>query len=146
PGWSSARAFRAAVRPHPALAISKVPAIRWSRGRAGWRCASMPACDEPLARAGLEVQGLHCERGGRVLFAALDIALPCGSALSVTGPNGSGKTTLLRALAGFTEAEAERVTWKNEPVALGSAAWRTQLAYVGHRPGHKDELTATENL
>jgi len=105
----------------------------------------MPACAEPVA-AGLDVRGLGCERGGRVLFEGIGFAVARGGALTVVGPNGSGKTTLLRALAGLTEARVERVSWQGEAVALGSAAWRAQVAYVGHRPGHKDDLTAAENL
>jgi heme exporter protein A len=89
---------------------------------------------------------MRCERGGRALFDALDFDVPLARALTVVGPNGSGKTTLLRALAGLTEASMRRVAWKHEPVAVRSAAWRAQLAYVGHKPGHKDELTASENL
>jgi heme exporter protein A len=105
----------------------------------------MVASPEPGA-AGLELRGLRCERGGRVLFHALDLDVPAASAMTVVGPNGSGKTTLLRALAGLTEASARRMTWNSEPVAVRSAAWRSQLAYVGHKPGHKDELTVAENL
>lgn len=96
--------------------------------------------------AGLEVRGMHCERGQRVLIDALDFDVPAGSVLTVVGPNGSGKTTLLRALAGLTQARVRRVAWRRVPIALRSAAWRAQLAYVGHQPGHKDELTAAENL
>jgi heme exporter protein A len=106
----------------------------------------MPACAEASAGSGLEVRGLRCERGGRALFDGLDFDVPAAGALTVVGPNGSGKTTLLRALAGLTEASMRRIAWQHEPVAVRSAAWRAQLAYVGHKPGHKDELTAAENL
>ncbi len=106
----------------------------------------MPASVEASAQAGLEVRAMRCERGGRALFDALDFDVPGASALTVVGPNGSGKTTLLRALAGLTEASMRRIAWNNQPVAIRSAAWRAQLAYVGHKPGHKDELTVAENL
>ena len=106
----------------------------------------MPACVEASAEAGLEVRRIRCERGGRALFDALDFDVPAASILTVVGANGSGKTTLLRALAGLTEAAVQRIAWKHEPVAIRSAAWRSQLAYVGHRPGHKEELTVAENL
>jgi heme exporter protein A len=104
----------------------------------------MHACVE--AGAGLEVRGLRCERGGRPLWGELDFQVAAGSALFVVGPNGSGKTTLLRALAGLTEAHVAHVAWNAAPVALRSALWRTRLAYLGHKPGHKEELSAAENL
>ena len=106
----------------------------------------MPACAEASAGSGLEVRGMRCERGGRALFDGLDFDVPAAGALTVVGPNGSGKTTLLRALAGLTEASMRRIAWQHEPVAVRSAAWRAQLAYVGHKAGHKEELTAAENL
>ncbi|MGH8638356.1 MAG: cytochrome c biogenesis heme-transporting ATPase CcmA [Burkholderiales bacterium] len=106
----------------------------------------MPASVEASAGAGLEVRGMRCERGGRALFDALDFDVPGASALTVVGPNGSGKTTLLRALAGLTETSMRRIAWKHEPIAIRSAAWRSQLAYIGHKPGHKDELSVAENL
>ena len=48
----------------------------------------------------LEARGLACERGGRVLFRGLDLALAPGEAALVTGPNGAGKSSLLRVLGG----------------------------------------------
>ena len=106
----------------------------------------MPASSEAQAGAGLAVHGLTCERGGRALFGELDFHVAPGHALVVTGPNGSGKTTLLRALAGLTEAQVRAVVWLGAPAPLRSAAWRSQLAYVGHRGGHKDALSVAENL
>ena len=96
--------------------------------------------------AGLEVRGMRCERGGRALFDGLDFDVRPGSALALVGPNGSGKTTLLRALAGLTEAKVAHVAWNGAAVRLQSPEWRAHVAYLGHRPGHKDELTAAENL
>jgi heme exporter protein A len=106
----------------------------------------MPASDEVPAGAGLAVHGLTCERGGRALFSALDFHVAPGHVLVVTGPNGSGKTTLLRALAGLTEAQVRSMAWLGAPVPVRSAAWRSQLAYVGHRNGHKEALSVAENL
>jgi len=98
------------------------------------------------AGAGLHVRGMSCERGGKALFDALDIGVPPGGVLVLMGPNGSGKTTLLRALAGLTEPAAGTVHWNGEERALRSAAWRMQLAYAGHKSGHKDDLSVAENL
>ncbi len=57
----------------------------------------------PAARSGdivLDAKGLGAERGGRSLFAGVDLLLRRGERLGIVGPNGAGKTTLLRILAG----------------------------------------------
>jgi len=59
------------------------------------------------------------ERGGRRLFAALDLVLTPGDAAVVTGPNGAGKSSLLRIAAGLL-APAEG-TVAAVPAALADA-------------------------
>jgi heme exporter protein A len=87
-----------------------------------------------LTEALLSASSLRCERDGRVLFAALDVAIAAGDVLEVRGPNGSGKTTLLRCLAGLTE-DFE-----------GSVERSAPFLYLGHRGGLNRELSALENL
>jgi heme ABC exporter ATP-binding subunit CcmA/heme exporter protein CcmB len=75
--------------------------------------------------------------GEKRVLRGIDLALPRGGFLVVTGPNGSGKTTLLRICAGLaqpTEGTIER------SVARG------QVGYLGHEPLVYRELTALENL
>jgi len=88
----------------------------------------------------LEVEGLSCARGPRVLFRDLSFRAQPGAYVQVTGPNGSGKTTLLRTLAGLVTPEAGAIRWSGaSPLALARA-------YVGHAAGLKDTLSVTENL
>ena len=47
----------------------------------------------------LSGRNLKCVRGGREVFAGLDLSAVAGEALAVTGPNGAGKTSLLRMMA-----------------------------------------------
>ncbi len=97
-------------------------------------------------RAGLNVRGLSCERGGKPLFSNVDLQAHAGTAAILVGANGTGKTTLLRALAGLNEPIAGEVCWGASPIAVRSAYWRSRLAYAGHKSGHKDDLSVMENL
>ena len=57
----------------------------------------------PAPRTGdivLDARGLGAERGGRGLFAGIELLVRRGDRIGIVGANGSGKTTLLRILAG----------------------------------------------
>ena len=75
--------------------------------------------------------------GEKRVLRGIDLELPSGGFLVVTGANGSGKTTLLRICAGLaqpTEGTIERTVE------------RAQIGYLGHEPLVYRELTAFENL
>lgn len=91
----------------------------------------------------LSAEGLTLWRGTRCLFDALSFEVRPGNALLVQGANGSGKTTLLRILCGLTRPESGRVLWSER--AIDSEYW-AQLAYNGHLPGLKADLTVAQNL
>ncbi|GAA4024438.1 heme ABC exporter ATP-binding protein CcmA [Sphingomonas swuensis] len=57
----------------------------------------------------LAAEGLALERGGRLLFQGLDLALAASDGVAVTGPNGAGKSSLLRCLAGLLAPTAGRI-------------------------------------
>lgn len=94
----------------------------------------------------LSVQGLVCMRGDRVLFRNIDFALAAGGLLYVLGENGSGKSSLLRLLCGLLMPEAGSVFWCGEAVKQTSESYQSNLLYIGHLNGLKDDLTAAENL
>ena len=94
----------------------------------------------------LEVTGLACRRGGRLVFDLVSFGLGAGELLALTGRNGSGKTSLLRALAGLTPPEAGTVSWRGVDVAKDPETWRGRLAWLGHLEGLKGDLTVIENL
>ncbi|MDB4944181.1 MAG: ATPase component of transporter [Labilithrix sp.] len=55
------------------------------------------------ARSGdivLDAKDLSAERGGRQLFAGVDLLVRRGERIGIVGPNGAGKSTLLKLLAG----------------------------------------------
>ncbi len=94
----------------------------------------------------LSAQGLACVRGDRVLFKNVGFTLNAGGLLYVMGENGSGKSSLLRLLCGLLMPEAGSVQWGGEQVKLSSERYLSNLLYIGHLNGLKDDLTAIENL
>ena len=61
--------------------------------------------------AAVECSGLVRRFGERVVLDGIDLTVPPGERLLLTGPNGSGKTTLLRVLTGEEDADAGDVKW-----------------------------------
>ena len=85
----------------------------------------------------IRARGLGRAFGAKRVVHDLDLDVPRGGFLLVTGPNGSGKTTLLRLVAGLlvpTEGE------------LHVETSRERVGFVGHEPLVYRELTALENL
>jgi ABC-type multidrug transport system ATPase subunit len=81
--------------------------------------------------------GLEKRFGEKEVLRGLDVELPRGGFLLVTGRNGSGKSTLLRLFAGLLAPTAGE---------LAVAAGRRQIGYLGHEPLVYRQLTALENL
>ena len=90
----------------------------------------------------LTAEQLGFTRLDEPVFGPLDFGVHAGEVLLVTGDNGAGKTTLLRVLAGLLPASRGTLSWIGEPGPPPSE----QLAYLGHLPAHKSDLTALENL
>ena len=94
----------------------------------------------------LSGEGLHLWRGDRHVLRGVSLELRGGQVLQLTGSNGAGKTTLLRVLCGLAYAEEGNVFWRGENVRKNMHAYHAELAYVGHEPPLKADLTARENL
>jgi len=105
-----------------------------------------PLLDTALKSNKLAAHGLACIRGDRVLFRNISFELDTGGLLYVLGENGSGKSSLLRLLCGLMTPEAGHVFWSGEQVTPGAESYLSNLLYVGHLNGLKDDLTAAENL
>jgi heme exporter protein A len=94
----------------------------------------------------LQATGLEGQRGERVLFRGLELALAPADVVWLRGRNGRGKTTLLRLLAGLATPTAGEIRFAAEGLKGAGAQWRRELMYIGHANALKDDLTATEAL
>ena len=94
----------------------------------------------------LEARSLSCVRGARLLFEDISFQIRPGEIRQVRGTNGAGKTSLLRILCGLSLPERGEVLWDGVPIDQDRARYHAQLAYLGHAPGLKLDLTARENL
>lgn len=94
----------------------------------------------------LELRGVACERGGRLLFEGLDCRLPAGRLLRVRGANGAGKTSLLRMICGLLPPAQGQILWGGEPIRDLAEDFGRALVFIGHAAALKDDLTALENL
>jgi ABC-type multidrug transport system ATPase subunit len=81
--------------------------------------------------------GVEKRYGRRRALRPVDLDLPRGGFLVVTGPNGSGKTTLLRLVAGLAAPTGGTLQVEAERGAVG---------FLGHEPLLYRDLTALENL
>jgi len=94
----------------------------------------------------LEVENLHLWRGDRHVLRGVRFALAPGECLQVRGANGAGKTSLLRTLCGLMYPEEGRVLFDGKDVRVDLRTFHSKLAYLGHEPALKADLTARENL
>src|SRR5436305_4677305 len=94
----------------------------------------------------LEAHDISARRGFTRLFSGLSFKVHSGEALVITGANGTGKTTLLRMLAGLSTPSSGTLSWNGRSVRPFDGALRDAVAFAGHAPALKDELTAEENL
>ena len=85
-------------------------------------------------------------RGDRRLFSGVNLVVEPGSWVQLTGPNGSGKTSLLRMICGLLEPAEGDIRWQGQNIRSLRENYFSELTYLGHRNGVKDELTAIENL
>jgi heme exporter protein A len=99
-----------------------------------------------MSNLSLRGEGLHLWRGERHILRGVSLELHGGQVLQLTGSNGAGKTTLLRTLGGLIYPEEGRVLWGGEDIRKDLRAYHAQLAYLGHEPPLKADLSARENL
>jgi heme exporter protein A len=94
----------------------------------------------------LSVSGLQLWRGDRHVLRGVNLTAEPGQCVLLTGKNGAGKTTLLRAIAGLLDPEEGVVTWRGSPARKTRDEFHAEMAYLGHEPPLKGDLTGRENL
>jgi len=94
----------------------------------------------------LEGENVHLWRGDHHVLRGVRFQVRGGECLQLTGANGAGKTTLLRTACGLAYPEGGEITWCGESIRKDMQAFHAQLAYLGHEPPLKAELSARENL
>ena len=92
----------------------------------------------------LAAHGLAFARNEQRVFGPLGFEVHAGEALLVQGGNGAGKTTLLRVLAGLLRADEGTVEVDGR--AADPSLRARAIAFLGHLPALKADLTALENL
>ena len=93
----------------------------------------------------LSANKLCCFRGEKQLFDNVSFDLSAGQCLHITGPNGCGKTSLLRIISGINPPESGDVLWQGAN-AVSNSEFYASAAYIAHKEGLKNELSAIENL
>lgn len=92
----------------------------------------------------LSARGLAFARNEQPVFGPIAFDVDRGEALLVQGDNGAGKTTLLRVLAGLLRADAGDVRIAGQEA--DHRARSGHVAYLGHLPALKADLSAEQNL
>jgi heme exporter protein A len=94
----------------------------------------------------LKGENVHLWRGDHHVLRGVRFQVRGGECLQLTGANGAGKTTLLRTACGLAYPEGGEISWCGENIRKDLQAFHSQLAYLGHEPPLKAELTPRENL
>lgn len=91
----------------------------------------MPKGKPPTLVAGVALDRVSFDYGGRPVLDDVSLEVPAGSLTVIMGPSGAGKTTIADLLLGLYRPATGRVTVDGQPLeAIDLAAWRAMTGYV----------------
>lgn len=93
----------------------------------------------------LSVVDLYFDYFYQTIFEQISLTVNPGELLHLRGPNGSGKTTLLKLIAGFFPPLSGSIVYQGSSIHE-DAEYSSKIAYVGHKPGFNQLLTAAEQF
>ncbi len=99
----------------------------------------MPARDNSVLIEAKNISLTHLWKG-------LGFKVCAGEMLQIIGANGAGKTSLIRILCGLVRPDRGQVLWLRRNIYQHAEEYHSEIAYVGHKDGIKDDLTPVENL
>jgi ABC-type multidrug transport system ATPase subunit len=106
----------------------------------------MGESDTRVRAAAVGASGLGVAAGDDWLFRELDLDVPPGACLALTGPNGTGKSTLLHCCYGLRPPTEGTVTIAGDPPDERSVAFRRTVSVLLDDSALFDELTPRQHL
>lgn len=94
----------------------------------------------------IKAQQLSCHRGQVDLFEPVSFELFNSQSLLISGVNGIGKSTLLESIVGLRSFAKGEIILNDQNILDCQKLWHESILYLGHKSGHKRELTCIENL
>ena len=94
----------------------------------------------------LRADDLGLDLGGRTVLDGINLTVPVGASLAVSGPSGAGKTVLLLTLAGLIVPSRGSVLVDGAPVDTADGPGRARFGVILQSQGLVMEMTADENV
>jgi ABC-2 type transport system ATP-binding protein len=98
------------------------------------------------AATAVSARGVCRRFGSRWALVNVDVDVPVGGALMITGANGSGKTTLLRCIATALPIHRGDIDVFGQPLWAARNQLRPRMALVSHATRLYEDLGAVDNL
>jgi thiol reductant ABC exporter CydC subunit len=138
-----------------APAAQQLPRLRSAAGRVSAVLARPDPVAEPAVPAaapgppyGIEIRGLSArwEPDGAEVLRAVDLTIPAGQRVAVTGPTGAGKTSLAMVLLRFLDPSAGVVTLGGSDITTLDGGTVREIVGLCAQDAHIFDSTLAENL